>query len=81
VKIDFENITISLPRPLMRKLRILAAQANQSVSKLLAIQAEGLVSRQTSYKRALREEAKKMEDGLYKVGRRSWKRDALYVRR
>ncbi|HLG18478.1 MAG TPA: hypothetical protein VI895_01515 [Bdellovibrionota bacterium] len=81
MKRDLENITLTLPRPLLRKLRIAAAEANQSVSRLLAKYAHELISRKSLHQRAFRKEMRRMAKGLYEVGKVTWSRDALHVRK
>jgi hypothetical protein len=78
-----QNISLSLPRSLLRKVKKLAIEKDESVSALLRGLMEEAVRHEESYQRAYkhwREDMKNIRDlGTY--GRITWTRDELHERR
>jgi hypothetical protein len=74
------NITLSLPEPLVKKVRIMAADRDTSVSALVA----ELLARDFSTdaeRRAIWDREKEvMERGIFTIGPVSWTRDELHER-
>ncbi len=64
-----QNITLSLDKELLTKLRVIAAQRSSSVSRLLAREAEQLVDRTEHYAQAKRQALDLMEQGFHLGGR------------
>jgi sugar phosphate isomerase/epimerase len=79
---ETQNITLALPRALLREVKRLAADRDTSVSALLATSLDQLTSENRRYAAARRgalaamANAKSMGTG----GRRSWMRDDLHER-
>jgi ribbon-helix-helix CopG family protein len=77
-----QNITLSLPRALLRRFKRLAVDKDKSVSKLLRELMEEAVHGGDSYEQAYRswlEDMKSPRDlGTY--GKPSWTRDELHER-
>lgn len=77
-----QNITLSLPREILKKGKMVAAQKgislNELVRELLQMTAENEEEYRTSAERQIR----RMEEGieLGTKGKISWKRDQLYQR-
>ncbi len=80
---DTRNITLTLPRTLLRKVKLLAVEKDTSVSGLLKRTLEDLVREQDAYMRA-REDALELmrhPSDLGTRGRITWTRDSLHERR
>jgi hypothetical protein len=74
-----QNITLSLDTRLLREAKVLAAQRNTSVSRLLAEELEARVSRQSDYERSRRAALALMKEGM-PLGGAPLARDALHER-
>jgi predicted transcriptional regulator len=80
---EVRNITLALPRSLLRKVKILAAERETSVSRLLAETLQEIVERDDAYERAYarwREDMKHLRN-LGTNGKITWTRDELHERR
>ncbi len=77
-----QNITLAIPRDILRKARILAIQKNTSLSGLLTQTLSELVSRQEEYEQARRQNLATLKDGfdLGTQGYISSKREDLHER-
>lgn len=75
-----QNITLSLDKSLIQKARIIAAQRNTSVSKLLAQELERAVSQADKYQAARRQALADLKKGL-RLGGRPAARDELHERK
>lgn len=82
MKSESRNITLSLPEPLLRKVKIMAAERHTSVSRLLADTLEVLVSGEAGFERAKRRSLKRLDAGydLGTKGNARWARDDLHAR-
>ncbi len=58
------NVTLSLPEPLLRKAKVVAAKKEKSLSELLREALEEKVREHTGYKRAMERQRKLLEKGL-----------------
>ncbi len=76
------NITLSVPETLIRKAKILAAQRETSVSRLLTEALVDLVTREEGYAQSQRRHLALLRRGLRLEthGRASWTREALHER-
>jgi len=77
-----QNVTLAIPKDVLRKAKILAVQKNTSLSGLLTQTLADLVAHQEAY-----EQARKRNLGLLKLGfdlgtqgQVPWKRDDLHER-
>ncbi len=80
---ETQNVTLALPKSLLRKVKLLAVERNTSISALLTGFLREIVDRSQTYARA-REQAlqdlKKPPDlGTY--GKITWTREELHERR
>jgi len=75
-----QNVTISLTRQTLRKVKILAARRDTSISGLLAEQIEILVGEEEAYERAERQAAALLEKGFHLGGVIRARRDELHDR-
>ena len=80
---DHQNVTLSLPKPLLRKAKILAVERQTSLSRLLAGALEGLVRDSDEYEKAKERALSYMRNArdLGTGGRITWTRDSLHERR
>jgi predicted transcriptional regulator len=77
------NITLALPAELLRKVKVLAAERNTSVSSLLIETLRDLIGRETAYDRARRRALASLAHPrhLGTGGHATWTRDELHERR
>lgn len=79
---EYQNITLSLPKDLLKKAKHLAVEKNTSVSRLLSEHLEELVEREELYRQARQRELYLMEKGFDMQIKETpaWKRDELHER-
>jgi len=75
-----QNLTISLPREVIRKAKVLAARRDTSISGLLAEQIEHLVGEDEAYERAKRQAFQLLDRGFHLGGAVRATRDELHER-
>jgi predicted transcriptional regulator len=76
------NITLSLPADLLRRVKVLAAQRDTSISRLLTEALADLVAREEGYVQAQQQHLALLRQGLNlgTYGRASWTREAVHER-
>ncbi len=79
---EYQNITLSIPKNILKKVKHLAVEKNTSISGLLSRHLEEIVARDDAYKKAKTNQIEVMAKGLDLIGRGkvSWTRDDLYDR-
>ena len=77
-----QNVTLAIPKDILRKAKILAVQRNTSLSALLTQTLAELVSDQEAYEQARRRSLKTLKTGfdLGTQGSITWKREELHER-
>jgi uncharacterized protein YigA (DUF484 family) len=75
-----QNVTISLTRQTLQKVRVLAARRATSISGLLAEQVEILVGEEEEYDRAQRQAMTLLDKGFHMGGVIRASRDELHER-
>lgn len=75
-----QNVTISLTRQTLQKIRVLAARRATSISGLLAEQVEILVGEEEAYERAQRQAMALLDQGFHMGGAIRVGRDELHER-
>jgi hypothetical protein len=77
-----QNVTLSIPKNVLRKAKILAIQKNTSLSGLLTQTLIELVAEQESYEKARQRNIKLLEKGLNlgTQGNITWNREDLHER-
>jgi hypothetical protein len=80
---DRQNVTLSLPKPLLRKAKILAVERQTSLSGILVDALQDLVREQDEYQQAKERALERMRRAqhLGTKGRAMWTRDSLHERR
>lgn len=77
-----QNVTLSLPKSLLKKAKVMAASHEKSLSQLLRESLEDKVREESGYKRAKERQLALLKEGL-KLGTRgriSTKREDLHAR-
>ena len=79
---EIQNITLALPKRLLRKVKHLAVERETSVSRLLAETLEELVTRGDAYEEAKRRAIHDLDHprNLGTFGGITWTRDELHER-
>jgi predicted transcriptional regulator len=62
--VEKQNVTLSLPKDLLRKAKILAASQNKSLSYILRKSLEEIVAEADGYKKARTRQLRMLEKGL-----------------
>jgi len=77
-----QNITLTLPKAVLRKVKIIAVRRRTSVSRLLTQLLEDLASRETGYRRARARHLARLSTGadLGTGGHIHWNREGLHER-
>jgi len=83
IGMEYQNITLSISKDILKKVKHLAVEKNTSVSGLLSRHLEEIVARDDAYHRAKIDQIEIMAKGydLIDRGKVSWTRDDLYDRR
>lgn len=78
-----QNITLSLPKSLLKQAKALAAREERSLSAFLKEALEEKIRRDTGYKEAMERQISTIEKGLNlgTGGRIPWSREDLHERR
>jgi hypothetical protein len=80
MKIAKQNVTISLTRQTLQKIKVLAARRSTSISGLIAAQVEILVGEEEAYKQAQRRAMTLLDQGFHMGGVIRATRDELHER-
>lgn len=75
-----QNITLSLDKDLIRKSKIIAAQRETSVSKMLSYELERLLQRTEQYEFAKRKALTNLKKGFHFGGKGVTSRESLHDR-
>jgi hypothetical protein len=80
---NIQNITLAIPKELLRKAKILAIRKNTSLSGLLTETLSELVARQEDYEQARWRNLEILKNGLDlgTQGNITWEREELHERR
>jgi len=71
------NLTVQLDEEVVRRAKVLAARQGTSVSNMVAVQIERLVSDEERYEEARRRAQQALENAVHRGGRR-WRREELH---
>jgi len=75
-----QNITLSLDKDLIKKGKVIAAQLDTSISKMLSDKLKVIVENEERYETAKRSALQTLKKGYHLGGKISWKREDLYER-
>lgn len=78
-----QNVTLSLPKPLLKKAKVAAAQQDKSLSELMREALEHRINQSAEYERAKKRHLKLLERGfdLGSRGKLAVSREELHGRR
>jgi len=81
--VEYQNITLSIPKEILKKVKHIAVEKNTSVSGLLSRHLADIVARDDAYKKAKASQMKLMKKGfdLIGEGKTLWSRGELHDRR
>lgn len=77
---EMQNITLSLPKPILRRVKILAVQRQSSVSRLLTQAVEKMLEEETEYEAARRRQTALLTKGFNLGFRKPASRDEIHER-
>ena len=79
---DTQNVTLSIPKKILRKAKLLAVKRNTSLSGLLSNTLEELVELEEGYQQASQRNLEWLEQGsnLGTEGQITWQREELHER-
>ena len=82
MKSGTQNVTLSVPKDILHRVKLLAVERHSSVSRLLVQQLESLVNQSDEYERARRRYRARMKrlPDLGTDGKAGWSRDDLHER-
>ena len=75
-----QNITLKIDKDLLKKGKIIAAQNDTSVSKMLSDYLKQIVDQEEQYEAAKRSALHTLKRGFHLGGKITWKREDLYDR-
>jgi hypothetical protein len=75
-----QNITLSVDKELIKKGKVIAAQKDTSISKMLGEKLKLLVEDEEQYETARRSALQTLKKGYRLGGKITWKREDLYER-
>ena len=75
-----QNITLSIEKDILKKGKLLAAQRETSISKLLSDMLKEIVNQEDQYEAAKRNALHTLNQGFHLGGEISWTREDLYDR-
>ena len=77
---ESQNITLSLPKSVLRRMKMLAVQRRSSVSRLLTQAAEKMIEEETEYETARKRQTATLEKGFSLGFRKPASRNGLHER-
>jgi len=80
VVLETQNITLSSPKSVLRRMKILAAQCQSSVLRLLTQALQNMLAEETEYKAARRRQTELLEKGFHLGFRKPASRNELQER-
>jgi hypothetical protein len=75
-----QNITLSIEKDIIKKGKIIAAQKDTSISKMLSEQLKQIIDMEEQYEAAKRSALQTLKKGFRLGGKITWKREDLYER-
>lgn len=75
-----QNVTLSISKDILQRVKILAIKRNHSLSGLLTDVLTELVESEERYEEAMRRNLSRLEEGRALSGDYSWSRESLHER-
>jgi predicted transcriptional regulator len=81
-RVEKQNVTLSLPREMVRQVKVIAAQRDTSISGLMVEKLKEIVDEEHGYEEARERSLDRLREGfdLGTAGRMSWTRDESHER-
>jgi predicted transcriptional regulator len=81
-RVEKQNVTLSLPREMVRQVKVIAAQRDTSISGLMVEKLKEIVDEEHGYEEARERSLDRLREGfdLGTAGRTSWTRDESHER-
>ncbi len=79
---ETQNITLTVPKDILKEIKLIAVEQGQSISGLMTQMLQELVERRSQYRMAQQRQMALMEAGLNlgTGGNITWSRDSLHER-
>ena len=75
-----QNITLAIEKEILRKGKLIAAQNDTSISKMLSDQLKEMIDREEQYQAARRKALHALKKGFHLGGKITWRREDLHER-
>jgi hypothetical protein len=75
-----QNITLVIEKEILRKAKLIAAQNDTSISKMLSDQLKQMIDKEEQYQAAKRRALHALKKGFHLGGKITWRREDLYER-
>ena len=72
------DITLSIDKEIIKKRKIVSAQKDTSISKMLSDHLKAIIDRDDQYEAAKTDALQALKEGFHLGGRIDWKREDLY---
>jgi len=74
------NITLSIEKEIIKKGKVIAAQKDTSISKMLSDRLKEIINKEEQYEAAKRRALQSLRKGFHLGGQITWNREDLYER-
>ena len=75
-----QNITLAIEKEILRKGKLIAAQNDTSISKMLSDKLKQIIDKEEQYEAAKRRALHTLKKGFHLGGNKTWRREDLYER-
>ena len=75
-----QNITLAIEKEVLRKGKLIAAQNDTSISKMLSDKLKQIIEKEEQYEAAKRNALHTLKKGFHLGGNITWRREDLYER-
>ena len=75
-----QNITLAIEKEILRKGKLIAAQNDTSISKMLSDKLKQIIDKEEQYEAAKRSALHTLKKGFHLGGSITWRREDLYER-
>jgi len=75
-----QNITLSIEKEIIKKGKLIAAQNDTSISKMLSEQLKQIVDKEQQYQAAKQSALHSLKKGFHLGGKITWRREDLHER-
>jgi hypothetical protein len=75
-----QNITLAIKKEILREAKLIAAQNDTSISKMLSDQLKEMIDKEEQYQAARRKALHALKKGFHLGGKITWRREDLHER-